>query len=159
MQFIKYEELLLKIKENVLEDIIEDTGITSGSTILSEIEAESIAEIRSYCDQYYNMDILLSAATGQTTGVSSGYTNSQITRDKFLVKLIIDIMLYNISCKLTPDNIPMIRQQRYDQAKSDLDKISKRLIVPNWPAARRDYLTENTSEMLYYSEEQNNTIW
>lgn len=159
MRFIQYEELLLKIKENVLEDIIEDTGITSGSTILSEIEQEAIDEVRVYCDQFYNVDTLLSAATGQTTGTTSGTTNGTITRDKFLVKLIIDIMLYNISMKLTPDNIPSIRQIRYDQTKSDLEKISKRIIVPNWPLAKRDSETENTSEMLWYSEEKTNTTY
>ena len=159
MQFIKYEELLLKIKENILDDILESTGITSGSTILSEIEQEAIDEIRGYCNQYYNIDILLTSATGQTTGTSSGYTNGTITRDKFLVKLIIDLMLYNISCRLTPDNIPSIRQIKYDQAKLDLDKIAKRLIVPNWPASKRNSDIENTSEMLYYSETQNNITW
>lgn len=162
MRFILYDELLLKIKENILEDIIEDSGITSGSTVLSEIEQEAIDEIRVYCDQYYNIDILLTAATGQTTGTSSGTTNGTITRDKFLVKMIIDIMLYNISMKLTPDNIPSIRQIRYDQTKQDLDKIAKRLIVPNWPLAKRQAGDNNegyTSELMWYSEEKTNTTY
>lgn len=148
MQFILLSDLTLKIKENILEDILEitdTTGITSGSTLLDSIERGAIDEVNSYCNQFYDMSLLYEA-TGDT-------------RDRFLVKLVIDIMLYEISAKLTPDNIPSIRQQRYDQAKSDLDKIAKRLIVPNWITSRRDYLTENTSEILYYSEDQNSIIW
>lgn len=147
MQFIQLNDLTLKIKENILEDILEFsyTGNTSGSTELDYIEQGAIDEIKSYTNQYYDMESL--------------FTTTGDTRDRFLVKLTIDIMLYELSCKLTPDNIPMIRQQRYDQVKNDLKDISSRKLVPNWKLFKRDQTVEDTSEMLWYSEEKTNTIW
>lgn len=145
MKFILVSDLNNKIKENILDDILElsITGQTSGSTMLDEIEQIAMDEIATYVNQYYD--------------VGQMFSQSGDTRDSYLIKIVIDIMLYELSCRLTPDNIPIIRQVRYDKAKEDLDKISRRLIVPNW--GRRDSNLQQTSEILWSSELKNNTTW
>lgn len=145
MKFILLDDLTNKIKENILDDILEltVTGQTSGSTMLDEIEQIAMDEIATYVNQYYDIGMM--------------FSQSGDTRDSFLIKIVIDIMLYELSCRLVPDNIPIIRQVRYDKAKDDLEKISKRLIVPNW--GRRDSNLQHTSEILWYSENKNNTTW
>ena len=145
MNFITLSDLNTKIKDNILDDILEydTTGQTSGSTTLNELEQTALDEISSYVNQYYDFGLLVSR-TGST-------------RDNFLIKMVIDIMLYELSCRLSPDNIPTIRQIRYDKVKEDLDKISKRLIVPNWP--KRDSDIQNTSEIMWDSEEKTNITW
>lgn len=146
MQFITEQDLLGKIKENVLEDILEIDGVTetiSGSTVLTEMERTATDTIQSYIGGYFD------------TGLIFSQTGS--TRDQFIVKMTIDIMLYEINCKLTPDIIAEIRQLRYDRVIETLEKISMSKIVPNLP--RRDQLTQSTSGFYIDGEIKNNTDW
>lgn len=140
MQFITESDLLGKIKENVLEDILEIDSDISGSTVLDQIEKTALDEIHSYIGHYYDTSII--------------FSQSGDTRDQFIVKMVIDIMLYEISSKLTPASIPEIRQIRYDQVKTDMLNISSGKIVPNLPI--RDQETQSNSGIYFTYEEKNN---
>lgn len=142
MQFITENDLLGKIKENVLNDILPYGESITGNT-MTEIERVAIDEIHSYIGTYFD------------TGVIFSQTGT--TRDSYIVKMTIDIMLYEITCRLTPDMIPEIRQIRYDRVKEDLEKISSSKIVPNLP--RRDQETQSTSGIYIEGDVKNNTDW
>lgn len=145
MIFITENDIDAKIKENILQDITEvdyDTSI-SGITMLDEVELVAIHEIKSYIGNYYDCDTIFS------------YTGS--TRDSFIVKMVVDIMLYELSSRLTPENIPEVRQLRYDRVIESLEKINAGKITLKLPILDQD--VEDTGGLYLYSDDQEMTDW
>jgi phage gp36-like protein len=114
-----------KIKDNVINDTTEND-----STLLDTIELCALSEVRAYISHYYDLDL--------------EFTLTSSARNYFLVKIIVDIMLYEISTRLTPNNIPQVRKDRYDAAVVWLTQVSQGKLAPNVPI--RDVKYEPTSE-------------
>jgi len=125
MIYITSEDLKTKIKDNVINDTTENDN-----TLIDSIELCALSEVKAYITHYYDLDL--------------EFTLTGTQRNYFLVKIIVDIMLYEISSRLTPNNIPQIRKDRYDAAVVWLTQVSQGKLTPNVP--QRDPAVELSSE-------------
>lgn len=99
MAYLTSDDYLVSIQDVNLQQII-----SQNTAILEQVELIAISEARSYLIQKYLFDAEL-----DKTGAD---------RDPQLLNYIIDICLYHLHTRLTPRNIPEIRQTRYDNAVS-----------------------------------------
>jgi len=97
-------------------------------------ESKALAYVHSYINTRYDAETALSA-----TGTD---------RNQTLIMVVADITIYYLMAKITPDNIPTIREERYADAKDWLEKISAGFVVPGLPI-KED--TENTTPLRYGS--------
>lgn len=97
MGYLTSDDYLVSIQDVNLQQII-----SQNTAILEQAELIAIGEARSYLIQKYLFDAEL-----DKTGTD---------RDPQLLNYIIDICLYHLHTRLTPRNIPEIRQTRYDNA-------------------------------------------
>ena len=135
MIFITTNDLKTFVKDNVINDITEND-----STLIDSIEMISIQTIDSYIGHYYDTD-----TEWKKTGTD---------RNTYLIQLIIDIMLYHLSTRLTPTQIPETRQLRYNNVILYLKDIASGKIVPQ--IAKRDVRYEDDSEIRLGSNQKNN---
>jgi len=138
MKFVLKDEVLALIKINVLDDLTEDNDI-----LLNKVELIAISEIDSYIGSKYNLDAVFNRVGDD--------------RNMFLINLVVDIMLYHLHSRLTPNFIPEIRVTRYDKAISYLYEVSKGKIAPNIPLNVLP-INSRSSESLYGSETKVNDV-
>lgn len=99
--------------------------------------------IRSNTDQIY---VVLTDAPGSTLSDSAKY-QAKDPRNKQLVQVVIDIGIYDLHSRISPRNIPELRQKRYDRAMEWLNKVQKETIIPDLPL-----LEDATSQTFNFSE-------
>jgi len=97
MAYIENADFNLTIQDGNLQQII-----SANEAIRQQAELVAIGEARSYLIQKYLFDEEL-AKTGSN-------------RDAQLVNYIVDLSLYHLHSRLTPRNVPEVRQTRYDNA-------------------------------------------
>ncbi len=79
---------------------------------------DAIGEVNPYLSNIYNLDLELAKAGEQ--------------RNKFLVKLIRDIAIYNIYCISSPSSMSETRRLKYEDSIKFLNKVLKQEItIPN----------------------------
>lgn len=66
------------------------------------------------------------------------------TRDPLILTYCKDIALYHIHSNISPNNIPQLRKDRYDQAIKWLDRVSKDMLTLDLPLAD-ETIPSNTS--------------
>lgn len=135
MNFITLDDLNIYIKANVLNDISENNN-----SLLDSLESIAKSCIESYIGHYYD------------TTEEFGKTGTD--RNHFLVSLMIDIFLYHLATRLTPTQVPDIRQQRYDGAIATLEKINSGKVAIN--LTRNDVNVEPDSEYRFGSNQNTN---
>ena len=69
------------------------------------------------------------ATSGTTAGVKPDLTPAEYTlgdtRNPLIVQILIDVILYKVLKRTNPRNIPQLRVDSYDEAKTMLDQINK----------------------------------
>ncbi len=97
MTFLTDSDLQTIIKiDHLLQVLDEDAGAKD------ESEAMAIAEIKDYLNASYNTNAIFSAVGN--------------SRHKSIIRIAVDIMLYHLHARIDPNQIPEIRQIRYDAA-------------------------------------------
>jgi len=93
--------------------------LTGGdNTVLERAETEAKDEIFAYLNVRYNAPEIFNP-------------DNELPA---IVKLrLIDIMLYHLHAKVSPDHIPELRNQRYQDAVNWLEKIADGFINPDFP--------------------------
>jgi phage gp36-like protein len=86
----------------LIQDVIFQQIINNDDTTREQVELFAIAEARSYLIQKYLFDDEL---------IKTG-----IDRDPQLLNYIIDIALYHLHSRIAPRNIPVLRENRYNNA-------------------------------------------
>lgn len=130
MTFLNIDDLKSFIKSNVLDDITQ-----SDATLLDHLEKVSTSQIKSMIGHYYDLE--------------DEFNKTLDDRNHFIVSLVIDLLLYHLSCRLTPTQVPEMRKDRYDQAVKTLSEISSGKLV--LAIARKDKKYEPSSEFRYGS--------
>jgi len=136
MEFIKREELLTYIKDNVLNSITQ-----FDDTYLDKLEKIAISEINSYIGTKYDMNFEFSR-----TGDDRNY---------YLISIVIDIMIFHLYSRVAPDNIPEIKLQRYGKVVEWLELAAKGKVSPNFKVLDNKYDT-GSSQLLWGSNKKIN---
>lgn len=114
MPFLTDEDYKDQVKDAVLASIIE-----SSSTIRTSLERKAEAEMIGYLDVRYD-----AAAIFASTGDS---------RNATIVMLYVDIVLYHAHSRINPGQVPQLRIDRYNEAKSWLEMVAAGKLKPNLP--------------------------
>lgn len=138
MKYIEIDDIKSKCKENVINDLIDRSGYTvTDSQILDNVEDSTLLLVKSYLSSKYNLDIEFSRQGNQ--------------RNKLLVNLIVDIMLYELHTRLQTDIIPEMRETRKENAIKILNQISKGQLIIDLVMKNEDYTP--TSQIFYSSDD------
>jgi phage gp36-like protein len=95
------------------------TALSADPTIWSAAELQAQEEIESYLRTTYDV------------GAIFGMTGT--ARNARLVMIMVDIVLYHINSRITPRNIPEIREIRYEQAIDWLKAVVAGRVTPDLP--------------------------
>lgn len=131
--FLSNADYKAAIKDNVLTAIIEND-----SAVRDTAETAAQAEMTGYLAARYDT-VAIFAATG-------------IDRDAAVVRFLVDMTLYNLYSRISPDQVPALRKERYDAAINWLKMVAKQQINPDLPAP--EDLTKE--EVRYGSNEARN---
>jgi hypothetical protein len=80
-------------------------------------------------------------------------------RNKALLLWVIDICVYNIHSNLAPQNIPQLRQNRYDDAMKCLREIQKETITPDLPLLVTDDVEATSGTYTFSPDTKATTKW
>lgn len=119
MQYLVLDDFYKVINEDELIDVVgaHDTPADEGSIILEALETDGIQEMTGYLDIRYDAD-------------SCFDPNDPIA----IIKMkLVDIILYHAYTKISPNNVPEHRFQRYENAIDWLDKVASGKIAPKLP--------------------------
>ena len=111
MQYLTMQDLYTYIDAGTLD------AITGGdNTLLDKIELQAAQDMKAYINVRYDADALF----GNMPEVVKMY--------------LVDILLYHLHSRISPDHIPQLRIDRYNEAVKWLEKIAGGFINPDWPA-------------------------
>lgn len=112
--FLTTDDFKQAVKDNVLARIIEaDTEIRDTAELTAQ------AEVEGYLAARYDTGAIF-AATGTA-------------RHPKVVAVMVDIALYHLYSRTSPDQVPSLRKERYDHALEWLKMVAKQMINPNLP--------------------------
>lgn len=114
MPFLVDADYQAQIKSGVLLDIIQNDAPTRAT---AELAAE--AELVSYLSARYDTVAIFSA-----TGTD---------RNAVIVMLYVDMVLYHLHARISPEQVPTLRAERYRAAKDWLKAVAKQEINPALP--------------------------
>lgn len=100
-----------------------------------------------------NTDVLYTVNTdspGTDLNDEDDYTKGD-PRNKQLVKVVVDIAMYELHSRISPRNIPDLRLKRFEDAMRWLRDVQKEMIVPDLP------LIEDITSQTYGLSEGNKT--
>lgn len=117
MQFLNKEDFLSLIDEQTLEVITD-----SNDALLDESEGRAIEEMNAYLNTRYDTDDIFNTSN----------------RNGLIVMYLCDIVLYHLHARISPDNIPELRKERYTNAKEWLEKAADGFISPLLPKKQDD---------------------
>mgnify|MGYP001057299711 CR=1 FL=1 len=113
--WLKDSDFLQLIKQDVLNQVTQaDHGI------LETAEATAIKEVQGYLRGKYDLTQIF------TPGEN---------RDNLIVMIVTDVLLYHLHSRINPQQIPELRQSRYDEAKRMLGEIRNGAIDLGLPLA------------------------
>ena len=113
MQFLIKNDLFSLIDEFTLDTITENTD-----SLLDEAEGRAIEEMNSYLNVRYD--------------IIKVFDNS-LPKNNLIVMYLSDILLYHLHARISPDNIPELRDKRYENAMGWLEKVADGFINPLLP--------------------------
>jgi phage gp36-like protein len=129
MKYITKTELLTLVKENILNDLTQENN-----NILDELELLAMSEVDAIIGSKYNM--------------TEVFNRKGENRNPFIKNLVINVMLYYLHMRLTPNQIPVIRETLYKEAIGYLMQVAKGVISP--PISRNELpFNPRSSESLY----------
>lgn len=111
MAYLAADDYTISISRTNLDEILTQAAATSALTndqVRTNAELTAMAEARAYLSPLYAVD------------AEYQKNSPDPSRDRLLIKLTVDISVYNIHFTVTPRDIPEIRQRAYDHAKETL---------------------------------------
>lgn len=111
MGYLSQDDYTISISVTNLTEILSVASASSGLTaaqVRANAENLAIAEINSYLSQYF--------ATSNEFGKSAG----DATRNMLILRIVVNIALWQIHQSINPRDVPEIRQELYDKALKDL---------------------------------------
>ena len=117
MEFLNKDDFLSLIDGNTLDVIIENND-----ALLDEAEGRAIEEMNAYLNVRYDTQTVFNS-------------NS---RNGLIVMYLCDIVLYHLHSRISPDNIPELRKERYTNAKEWLEKAADGFISPLLPKKQEE---------------------
>jgi len=135
MEFLTQADLLALINQQELDIISDETAARIDAAELMAIE-----EINSHLHQRFNKADIFNTAGG---------------RNALIVMYCIDCTLYHLHASIMPENVPELRQLRYDQALKWLEKVADGFITPSI-SPKTDENGEKTKVMRYGSGTKQN---
>ncbi len=139
MNFLLETDLLPQIETYILNAITP----TEKEMILSDIELSSIAEMESYLSTRYDTGLIFTALPNPIPVPFVEY------RNRLIVMYLVDIMVYHITARIIPKQVPEIRGIRYEAAINWLKMVSKGQLNPDLPVKQDETTGENTSLVSY----------
>lgn len=112
MIYLTMADLYTVITAEILEDV---TG--GDDTILDSAELSSIGEMTGYLNIRYDATACFNV-------------NEKIP---IIVQMLVDILLYHAHARIMPDNIPTLREKRYNNAIQWCEKVADGFIAPELP--------------------------
>ena len=107
-------------------------NILSANTNLSNIEEQAIDQVVTLIGSYYDTDVI--------------FTSGSTYRNRYLIKIICDIIIYELNCRLSPNGIPEVKKERYHIAIELLKDMSKKNTNINLPLKKPvTYYDSNTN--------------
>lgn len=129
MDVLTLNDFYTVIEPQHLNELIE-----GDNTLLDSAELTAIGEVTGYIATRYD--------AAKCFDVANIPTNSGIST---LIQKMVDIALFHLHSRITPSNIPDIRNQRYVNAINWLEKVSSGFIIPALPVQE----TEPTTPLRY----------
>lgn len=137
MVFLTTTDLLGLIDQKELD------VLTGGqNTRLDVAEAMAIEEMSSYLNVRYDVEAIFSAVDPD--------------RNALIVMYCSDITLHHLHARISPDNIPELRQTRYEAATDWLEKAADGFSAPLLPAKQEDEEGGNSPVLRYGSSAPKN---
>jgi phage gp36-like protein len=112
MNFITKDYIRQMIDNETLSVITEGNDLN-----LNSVENDAISEITGYLNVRYDMNAILTATT----------------KSVLILGFVRDIMIYHLHAKVSPDNIPQLRVDRYNKVMNELEKIADGFTNPILP--------------------------
>jgi len=116
MAFLKEEDYQVQVRQWVT-NILTDGGVT----LLQRAEMAAQEEMESYLSNRFDMAKVFDPA------------QDEAERNALVVMYMVDIAVYHLHANITPNDVPEVRQVRYDNAMAWLRKVNKGEITPNLP--------------------------
>lgn len=147
MTVLLMADILALIEQEILDDIIGDD-----ETLLDTAELSALGEVTGYLSIRYDATKCLDRTLIQADPPNhDGYNGISTVLEK-----LADISLYQLHSRVMPDNIPTLRQKRYDNAINWLEKVAAGYIAPSLPIKETDpttplrYGNSSATENRYY---------
>lgn len=136
MNFLQHDDLNMQIQAVI-------RNIVSGNSdeVLDSAESAAISEAESYLRGRFDTAAIFSATSSD--------------RNSILMTYIIDMMLYHMHSRITPSNIPAIREKRYENAIEWLKMVAADKLNPNLPILP----TQLTGSFSVGSNQKSSTSW
>lgn len=112
MIFLNNNDLLSVIDQTTLDAITD-----SNQTFINNAELSAIEEMNAYLNVRYDI--------AKVFDINN--------RNASIVMHLVDIVLYHLHARISPDNIPTLREDRYNNAKDWLEKVADGFIKPLLP--------------------------
>lgn len=125
MDILTPEDIDAIIDQSILEEV---TG--GDDTILDTAELDAIGEMTGYLNIRYD------AAQCFDVSLAGDYNGI-----KTVIQRLVDIMLYHAHSRVMPDNVPEVREKRYNNAINWLEKVASGYIAPSLPIKEQDPTT------------------
>lgn len=144
MTFIEIDDITNKIKSNVLADTLQSQNvIKEDSPILVQIEEDALSLVKSYLTSKYD--------------VNSIFSQTGSSRDRTIVNIVVDIMIYELLCRLASDVVPEIRETKYERCLTMLKHIRDGILVLDIAEKNLNY--DATSQLIWTSDKSNHYDW
>lgn len=147
MIFLLETDLLPQIETSILNAITP----AQKELILSDIELSSIKEMESYLSMRYNVGLIFTPLPVPNDPFVE-------TRNRLIVMYLVDIMVYHITARIIPKQVPEIRGIRYEAAINWLKMVSKGQLNPDLPVKQDETTGKNTGLTSYngFAKRSNN---
>jgi len=134
MKYITLNDLKTLLKENVINDLSENNY-----PLLDSLESYAISQVNAFIGFKFDVNASLQK------------------RNPFIIMLLIDILSYHLTSRMTHVEVPDNIQQRYDDALKYLKDVSMGKITPDIPMNEEpmEYKEQNH----YYTDTRINSQW
>lgn len=132
-------DLLALIEQDILDSV---TG--GDDTLIDTAELSALGEVTGYLNIRYDAAKAVDRTETDYNGIPT------------VLEKLADITLYHLHSRVMPDNIPTLRQTRYDNAINWLEKVAAGYIAPLLPIKEADpttplrYGNSSTPQNPYY---------
>jgi len=147
MTILTLDDITVTITEDILNEVIE-----GDETILDTLELRALGEMTGYLSIRYDA----ASCYDRTLINPNPPTHNGYSAISTVLQYLVDIMLYHAHARIMPDNVPELREKRYKNAVSWLEKVADGFIAPALPVKSTEpstplrYGNSSTSQNSYY---------